>query len=146
MGSCLDGKLIWLWDIQGCVMCWVKKTWEGSLKSWGRKVIFENTQWKFTPEKAAFVFLACSDLFYASGVKRRPMGIDQWRQSVQACCGGRAAAFSCWDPGPMGPVGGGLAEVTRSSQDRTRGIWAQDCGSWAPFVPSFTFFLTAPVL
>lgn len=52
---------------------------------------------------------------------------------------GPEAAFSCWDPRPMGL--GGLTGVTRSGQDRTQGIWAQDCGSWAPFVPSFTLFL-----
>lgn len=45
--------------------------------------------------------------------------------------------------GILGPwdSGGGLAGVTRSGQDRAQGIWAQDCGSWAPFVPSFTSFL-----
>lgn len=67
------------------------------------------------------------------------MGIDQSRRVVQACCGGRASLFSCWDPTPMG-LGRGLTEVTRSGQDRTLGIWAQDCGSRAPFVPSFMFF------
>lgn len=84
------------------------------------------------------LFLVCPVLF---GL----MGIDRPRRFVQACCGGRASVFSCWDPRPMG-LGRGLAQVTRSGQDRTQGIRVQDCGSQVPFVPSVMSFPAGLVL
>lgn len=54
---------------------------------------------------------------------------------------GPGAAFSCWDPRPMGL--GGLTGVSRSGQDRGEGIWGAGLWdrSWAPFVSPFTLFL-----